>query len=203
MSESTIARLADSFEIGAHTMDHLALTTLSTDEARRQIFDSKKWVEDVTGKPCRVFCPPLGKFDASHHDMIREAGFVGYRTVEMMQVDQPRRMDGLCQMSTTLQAHPHPKLAYIKNAMKRRSVTAFRRAFSYQSGSGWVNNISSLIQMADLAKGTFQLWGHSWELDENNQWANVNQALAMMRHAIDQHQLISATNATICDGMAG
>ena len=107
MSERKVRELSQTFEIGAHTMRHVFLDTAADALARAEIHDSKAWVQEVTGNPCPMFCPPGGKFDATHLAMVKHAGFSALRSVELLSLDLPRRRDGLLVMPTTLQAHPH------------------------------------------------------------------------------------------------
>lgn len=69
----------EGIEIGAHTVSHPILTSLSDEEARREIVVGKQQLEEITGKPVRLFAYPNGKvgmdFDERHAHMVREAGF--------------------------------------------------------------------------------------------------------------------------------
>src|SRR5687768_14224449 len=60
MSDVQLRDLSTQFEIGAHTLNHVFLTDTDSATARDEISGSKKWVEDTTGRPCTVFCPPAG-----------------------------------------------------------------------------------------------------------------------------------------------
>src|SRR5579862_2043647 len=102
MSESGIRALARDFEIGAHTMHHVFLDTADPKLAEQEIRDSRKWVEDITGKACPMFCPPGGKFDSSHLKLIESAGFSALRSVELLSLDSPRSCHVLKLMPTTL-----------------------------------------------------------------------------------------------------
>ena len=62
-------------EIGSHTLTHPDLTTLSLTEARREIFDSKKKLEDLFQRPVRHFCHPYNKSNAAVRDLVIEAGY--------------------------------------------------------------------------------------------------------------------------------
>lgn len=66
-------------EIGAHTVSHPILTSLDDDSARYEITAGKTQLENLIGKPVRLFAYPNGKvgkdFDARHVDMVRQAGF--------------------------------------------------------------------------------------------------------------------------------
>ncbi|HEX4591328.1 MAG TPA: polysaccharide deacetylase family protein, partial [Gemmataceae bacterium] len=107
ISESQIRELAGSFEVGGHTIHHVVLPEAPDAEARREIVESKSWLKDLTGRPCPMFCPPKGKFRRLHLDMVREAGYAGVRTVELLSLDFPRPTAGLMVLPTTVQAHQH------------------------------------------------------------------------------------------------
>ncbi|MFZ6673029.1 polysaccharide deacetylase family protein [Undibacterium sp. Xuan67W] len=67
-------------EIGGHTITHPILTKLDDDVARYEIVGSKKVLEEIIGKPLRLFAYPNGKvgkdFDARHLAMAKDAGYV-------------------------------------------------------------------------------------------------------------------------------
>ena len=62
-------------EIGSHGLTHRDLTTLSPDEARREIVDSKKLLEDLFGHPIRHFCYPYGAQNDAIRAIAQEAGY--------------------------------------------------------------------------------------------------------------------------------
>lgn len=46
---------------GSHTVNHRNLATLSADEVRRELSDSKARIEDALGESCDHFCCPWGR----------------------------------------------------------------------------------------------------------------------------------------------
>jgi len=70
------------YEIGAHTVTHTRLTNLSPADARREIFDSKKALEDLTGQAVLHFCYPYGSSNALIRDLVMEAGYETACTVD-------------------------------------------------------------------------------------------------------------------------
>jgi peptidoglycan/xylan/chitin deacetylase (PgdA/CDA1 family) len=66
-------------EIGAHTITHPILSKLDDAAAAREIAGSKHELEDLIGKPVRMFAYPNGKvgkdYDARHVAMVQKAGF--------------------------------------------------------------------------------------------------------------------------------
>lgn len=209
LSEEKVRELSQRFEIGAHTMDHLPLTSLPDVQAERQIHDSGAWVADVTGQPCEMFCPPLGKFQREHVNAIARHGFNGFRTVELLKTDPPtRRVRGdyvrgdkgweVSSMATSVQAHPHPRSAYLRNAAKRASWGAFYRAWTLVGKTDWVGLVDVMLQQALRTDGVFHLWGHSWEIEEHQQWANLERAFAKLSQAVKSGVAVTATNGQLC-----
>lgn len=209
LSEEKVRELSTRFEIGAHTMDHLALTSLPDVQAERQIHDSGAWVADVTGQPCEMFCPPMGRFQREHVNAIARHGFNGFRTVELLSTDPPkRRLRGdyvrgdqgwqLSSMPTSVQAHPHPRSAYVRNAVKRASWGSFYRAWTLAGKTDWVGLVEVMLQEAARTGGVFHLWGHSWEMEEHQQWENLERAFTMLSQAVESGWAVTATNGAIC-----
>jgi peptidoglycan/xylan/chitin deacetylase (PgdA/CDA1 family) len=69
--------LAAGHLIGSHSSTHRNLRRLSADEAREEIFGSKKKLEDRFGVAIEHFCYPYGSWNESLRDF---AGMAGYRT---------------------------------------------------------------------------------------------------------------------------
>ena len=82
MNEAEIREwLAAGQEIGAHTLTHPHLPGLPPGQARAEIFDGKKRLEDRFGVPIRHFCYPYGDYDESIRDLVGEAGYQTAPTV--------------------------------------------------------------------------------------------------------------------------
>ncbi|MCX5700703.1 MAG: polysaccharide deacetylase family protein [Candidatus Omnitrophica bacterium] len=61
---------------GSHTLSHPYLTEINSEaELKRQIFDSKKILEQKLGVPVDVFCYPSGRFNAHIKDLVVQAGY--------------------------------------------------------------------------------------------------------------------------------
>jgi peptidoglycan/xylan/chitin deacetylase (PgdA/CDA1 family) len=68
--------------IGAHTVNHLALTTQPVETKRMEIAESKVTLERVLERPVHLFSYPYGDFDA---DMLAIAGKAGFRAAVTVQ----------------------------------------------------------------------------------------------------------------------
>lgn len=62
-------------EIGAHTVHHLALASISLNMARYEITASKKYLQKLIGKKVVSFAYPYGSFDEPVIKLVEAAGF--------------------------------------------------------------------------------------------------------------------------------
>ena len=196
MTLDQIRELSCAFEIGAHTLDHVTLTCAVEQQAWHEIAGSKSWLEDSTGLPCLMFCPPQGKYSRRHLEMVRKAGYLGLRSVELAALDGPRPKAGLMLMPTSVQAHPHGPVVFCKNAVKRAAFRNLWRYIVHGYSTDWAGLAGSLLHRVIDDGGVFHLWGHSWELQQSGQWQRLEEVLRMMSEAACQ--AVPLTNGQIC-----
>ena len=196
MGEAELRDLAAHFEVGGHTLDHCYLTQVDDGEAHRQISGAKSWIEQTVGKPCTMFCPPAGKYAARHVEMIRRAGYLGLRSVELLSIDPPRQRDGLLVMGTTLQAFPHARVAYVKNTLKRGSLGNLARCVRHGCPADWEQLAEALANDVLEFGGVFHLWGHSWEIDRTGQWPQLRRVLKRLGELFEPARRL--TNSQVC-----
>lgn len=76
MSEEELAGLAESpVEIGAHTLTHPSLPALPAEARRREIEGSRRWLEELIGRPLEAFAYPYGDYDAATVRLVKRSGF--------------------------------------------------------------------------------------------------------------------------------
>jgi peptidoglycan/xylan/chitin deacetylase (PgdA/CDA1 family) len=64
---------------GSHTVNHPILSRISPDEVRKEIYESKRVIEEHLGVPVRTFAYPNGKredFTEATKSILREAGYI-------------------------------------------------------------------------------------------------------------------------------
>lgn len=66
---------AEGHEVGSHTLDHVHLTELESNEAKRQIGLSRQILEDQLGQKIRSFAYPYGDENTSVRDWVKQAGY--------------------------------------------------------------------------------------------------------------------------------
>jgi peptidoglycan/xylan/chitin deacetylase (PgdA/CDA1 family) len=67
-------------DVGSHTVSHADLGVVGPDEARRELRDSKKTLENRLGRPARWLAYPfggIGNFRPEYLPLVREAGYEG------------------------------------------------------------------------------------------------------------------------------
>lgn len=80
LTDAQIQSLANSgVTIGAHTVNHPILCSIPADIARREILDSKSYLEQLLQQKIEVFAYPNGKpeldYRVEHREMVRDLGF--------------------------------------------------------------------------------------------------------------------------------
>jgi len=67
-------------DIGSHTVHHGFLPSLSLEEQRSEIVDSKLALEELLGRPVPLFTYPGGGYTEASVQIVREAGYEGAAT---------------------------------------------------------------------------------------------------------------------------
>ncbi len=196
MNNSQIRGLSQSFEIGAHTLEHVMIDRLSDREASLQLSGSREWIEGVTGKSCQAFCFPGGRFRSRQLPLVRQAGYQAVRTVELLSTANPRRIGGLCVIPTTVQVFPHSPYAYARNALKRFSAPGLAWPHRSLLSRNWAALAKEFFLRTLERGGVFHLWGHSWEIEEQGEWENLENVLMTMSRC--REELKGVTNSELC-----
>jgi peptidoglycan/xylan/chitin deacetylase (PgdA/CDA1 family) len=177
VAEGDLKRLAATFEIGGHSVDHVVLTGLPRPELERQIRDNKAWIEGLTGRRAPCFCYVRGNYDRLVKDVVREAGFDFARTVAAFSASVG--LDPL-EVPTTLQFFPHRAVNYVKMFRRGPKPDRVPLLLSALAGSDLEKRIDRLAEMSATRGGYFHLWGHSWELEQHDLWPLLDRVLRQL-----------------------
>lgn len=163
------------FEIGGHGYTHRNLPDLPPDELRQDVMLSVQTLQDILGEKVRMFCYPNGRGGKNVIRVLKEAGLQGCRTTRMLHTSTDFRS---YEMPVTLQAYPHPVLAYFKNLAREQDVHAFCKYMpSVCTSANWVDLGRTLFESVMREGGIWHLYGHSWEIEELELWPALEDIL--------------------------
>lgn len=185
LTDAQIKTISKDFEIGAHTMNHPRLTEVSDDQARKEMADSKSYLEALLKKPVTTFCYPGGNYAKRHVAMAREVGFAYARTVKR----HFYKLTGAPQEShTTVNAYDH-----YQDLWKIFKFAGYN-PFKVPSYFKWQNLAMAMFDKVQQDGGVFHLWGHSWEIDQHGDWDKLEQVL---RHISGHKDVQYVTNGEL------
>lgn len=155
--------LAYGHELGGHTVSHpMDIKLLPPDKLKFEIENNKLMIEMLLEKkPITKFCYPRGRHNEEVHAAVKAAGYKEARTTIVMETcnysQDPFR--------TPTSVHMFPREEY--------------------KGRHWLEVGKELFMKAKnspvrIPEQFFSLWGHTNELDRNDDWGNFEALLAFM-----------------------
>ncbi len=167
LGKSEIRGLAQSFEIGAHTLNHADLTKIPLSEAKAEIAGSKAYLEDLLGHPISMFCYVSGKYNPEIKRLVKDSGFMAARTIKRGSLALPS--DPYEWAVTSYLGRGRPHLA---------GGTWLRPDISIKGLWDWETRAKLLFEQFLRSGGVYHIWGHSLEYEVNLQWAKLERVLA-------------------------
>jgi peptidoglycan/xylan/chitin deacetylase (PgdA/CDA1 family) len=183
LTKEQIRELAKHHEIGAHTLTHPHLTAIPLLEAKKEIEESKNWVEQVTGRECRSFCYPYGDVNTDVRNLVVAAGYHFARTTEDLRCNG----DDDFLMPVTLQVSPFPlrktfnptwKILDPLGPLRVRYMRLRRLHIPHTHLRSWAALARGLFQKAlETKQPFFHLYGHSREIEKYGMWEELEEFL--------------------------
>lgn len=183
LSESDIRNISKEHEIGAHTLTHPDLRTLTPEKLREEISGSKQWLEGVLNSEILLFCYPRGFYNDTVVTAVKNAGFLGARTTQHGSVSS---INDPFQIPTSVQVYPFPfrkidsKHFYWSKLFEpfiQRSRALKVIGVSFFFMTSWLRSTTAAFDAAQKNGNTFHLWGHSWEIEKYNMWNDLEKFL--------------------------
>ena len=170
-----LRQLSQQFEVGGHTMNHVPLSSLSTERVWREITEGKDWLEISLGKPVRSFCYPMGKFGKRTAALVRKAGFLGARTCQLNRHDFSS--DPFA-WGVSTQAHNHSRMVQVRHALLEQNYRgAMNFVVTYKATTDWATHFQHALDQVQTRGGVAHLYLHSWEIDQYSQWEKLESVL--------------------------
>jgi peptidoglycan/xylan/chitin deacetylase (PgdA/CDA1 family) len=86
--ENVLEMSGQGIEFGSHTLNHKLLDRIPLDEVKIEVEGSKRQIEEMLDKPCRVFAYPGGHYNESARRVIEQAGYLAAFTTTYGPTDQ-------------------------------------------------------------------------------------------------------------------
>ena len=192
MNPQQIREIAGSFDVGGHGYRHLNLVALPLSEAEREIVEGKKSLDDIIGRECVSFAYPKGAFDDEVISLVRNAGFIGARTVRAL----TRRINEPFKVGTTVLAADWWFAPYVKHSLASKDP----RLFSFMLGNGlffrgWDEIAMRALDFIVENGGVWHLYGHSWEIEARNEWGKLDRVLS--RAGVLSNRAVKVNNSEL------
>lgn len=168
LSPRDIRTVGGYHEIAGHTRDHVYLAGRPYSYQYTQICDGNSYLEEVLGRTVDGFCYPGGRLDKVTLNAVEDLGLKYARTTVNFDVSFPQNK---FRMGTTLQFYPHSRFVRLWNLY---NFGDWRKRWAW--GSRFIRNprLADIYKLDDMVeKGVFHIWGHSWEIDDLNLWAEL------------------------------
>lgn len=169
LRDRELRTISERFEIGAHTMTHPELTSLTPDQARQEISGSRSYLAKLTSQTIRSFCYPRGMYRDEHVEMAARAGFSYARTVR-----RHIRSLGPAPLEAATTVHAYQHLVDVPAAI---GVSRFRPLAAFRMWRNWDALAIEEFDRVLSEGGVFHLWGHSWEVDRHGDWRRLERVL--------------------------
>jgi peptidoglycan/xylan/chitin deacetylase (PgdA/CDA1 family) len=192
LTATALRELGHRFEIGGHSQTHIDLTSVSPREADREIRQGKQYLEDVLGKPVAGFCYPCGGVNKQIRDLVEAAGFRYARTTRnLFQTATAERY----LLPTTCQFYPHSNRVYLSNYLRHGHYARRAKSMLQALSAGSLSETVRTMTQQALPGACVHIWGHSWEIEENDLWGELEEVLSFLSREIDD--LVTGSNAEI------
>lgn len=183
ISKSQMRQIAAKFELGAHTMNHVPLDSVSLDTAWEEISAGKVWLEDLLGESIESFCYPRGKHTARIAAMVKKAGFLGARTCFLNRHDFP---GDPFMWGVSTQGRNHSRVIQLRHALLERNFRgALNFFYIYKGSTNWATHFSHALDWVEVNGGIAHLYFHSWEIEEAQEWKMLENVLRSIRERED------------------
>lgn len=165
LTDEQILDLSKDFEIGAHTVTHPHLSKVDNATAQYEILESKLMLEKIINKKVTSFCYPAGMYTKRDVMLVKKSGYLTARTVERFHNSLAKPLE----LGTTIHTYDHwsdiPQIVKTVNFNLATFVKLFRR---------WDLLAMKMFDTVLTDGGVFHLWGHSWELENRQEWARLD-----------------------------
>ena len=192
MSPAQIREISARFEVGGHTMNHVALKSLPLATAWSEINDGTRWLENTLGRRVVSFCYPRGKFNTRVAALVKQAGCLGARTCLLNLSDFPRKPFA---WGVSTHASPYTKFVQVRHALLERNFMGARNLFhTYKGSTDWQLHFQYALDHVEAHGGIAHLYLHSWEIADAEEWGKLE---SIFKSIYERDRLSKVTNGAL------
>ena len=179
------------FEIGAHGYHHHYLDRIPAFDVYDEIKSGKERLEQILGREVTSFCYPGGKIPSVAVEAVRRLGFEYARTVRECRF---KVRDPLL-APTTNPIGKHCRRHYIKEALLSGDLAYIMFFFKYRLwDKNWHDYSLANLDYALATGGIWHIWGHAFEIDDQNDWENLERVFAKVQILKREGRVITCVN---------
>lgn len=177
----------DIIKFGGHTEHHKYLTSIPIDEVKAEVVNNQQYLEDTIGYEIEHFCLPGG----AYNNKILSIIFETYKTVRTASTMNFQNQGNIC--NPTFHMYKRGKHSLIGNAVRNFYIS--EGIFTIlNSKLGYFDLIKKIIDHSKNKDYEIVLWGHSWEIEINNLWDEVDN---IMRYLCNHHRELCVPYANL------
>jgi len=169
ISINDILKLNKTFEIGSHTKTHLNLAKATSNQAIKDVLGGKEGLEEILQHKVSMFSYPFGSYSKEVISIVKSAGFVGARNTKIFCTNFTKNK---FEIGTTVHASDHPFSFYFQQILGA-NISLFLHLLSKGALQDWENTSNESLKYVVKQGGIWHLWGHSWEIERNNDWKKL------------------------------
>lgn len=180
LDRAGIRELAALGEIGSHSYNHVALTSIPLEQCREELRTGKQFLEDVIGAPVDTFCYPWGDYNAAV-SRVASGYFKSARLANIMSLRAPTSFH----WDATFHLTYRKKTNLIKEILTHAPLALKPRLLAAVVGDyRLIDIVEMMLQYAVSHPGEshfLHFWGHSWEIEKYGLWDELRDICKLLQ----------------------
>ncbi len=160
---------------GGHTHNHIYLTSIPLKDVEEEVVNNKHYLEDTLGHSVDHFCFPGGKYTPEICDIVKKH-FRTARTADTMNFINEGHL-----LKPTFHMYPRGKRSLLGNAIRNKSYSQALFLLTHFSKSYFDVIKELIVHESSKEASKIIIWGHSWEIEENDLWETMDQFFALVK----------------------
>lgn len=193
MNEIEIKSLSKDFEIGGHTLNHSTLTNLTEKEMNKEILEGKEKMETICGEIVS-FAYPKGQYNKEVMKAVKNAKFLGARTAELLHIKIKNKFEHHPTVQATNRIFASKGKQSLMTDEKKLTFSLLSSGVIFK---GWDKIAKKTLDYVLDNGGIWHIWGHSWEIEQNNDWNRLDEVLEYARNKSKDYGAEFLTNGDI------